>query len=341
MEDKISIIKLTGLPDIFVGLLLILSLIFVLAPYFPGKDFGPIKIPMFTPSAQKRLKIIGPIIFLGLVTLFLPLINPHSSGTSSVKPDSDKVIILVANFDGPDPQQYRVTEHIIEQLKAATKKYSDIEIQPLADTITVQQGGSEIARDIGTKRKASIVLWGWYAANADASSVHTYFEVLQASECLCLNQNIEKQTATISELRGFKIQTKLSGEMAYLTLLTVGLARYESGDYDGAIDRFTTAINQSDVPDQMVSPADIYLYRGNAHYSKAGVTGIDNAIANYDHAIKLKPDLVNAYYNRAVTYKRKGERERAITDLNHVLQITNDSEMRQDTQQRLQELGVN
>ncbi|HKS39781.1 MAG TPA: tetratricopeptide repeat protein [Blastocatellia bacterium] len=217
-----------------------------------------------------------------------------------------------------------MTEHIIEQLKAATKKYSDIEVQPLDQTITVQQGGSEIAYDVGMKRKASIVLWGWYAANVDAGSIHTYFEVLREPKGLSINQSIEKQTTTISELRGFKIQTKLSGEMTYLTLLTVGLARYESDDYDGAIDRFTTAINQSGVPNQMVNPADIYFYRGTAYYYKAGVNGIDNAIADYDNAIRFKPDDASAYYNRGVAYGKKGDYDRAIADYDNAIRLKPD-----------------
>src|SRR3989304_1287318 len=75
---------------------------------------------------------------------------------------SDKVIILVADFEGPDPQNYRVTETIVEQLRVATKKYNDVQVQALYQAITAQQG-SEVARAEGNKRKASIVLWGWYA----------------------------------------------------------------------------------------------------------------------------------------------------------------------------------
>jgi tetratricopeptide (TPR) repeat protein len=239
-------------------------------------------------------------------------------------PFLNKVIILVANFDGPNPQEYRVTEHIIEQLTTATKKYSDIDIQALAETITVQQGGSEAARAIGTKRNASIVLWGWYAANQEAGSIHTYFEVLRKPKCLCISQNLEKQIATISELRGFKIQTQLSGEMTYLTLLTLGLARYESGDYDEAIDLYTTAMAQSNAPDQIISPAFIYLCRGIANYYNGGINGIDKAIADYDQAIKINPDFADAYINRGAAYADKGEYDRTIADFNQAINIKPD-----------------
>lgn len=280
----------------------------------------------FTPNANQltNLKKIGagPKTIRELRARIKKVVK--SSGQTPPQADPNKVIILIADFDGPNPQEYRVTEHIIEQLKAATSKYPDISVLPLAQSITVHQGGSKVARDIGMKRNASIVLWGWYAANTEAVSIHTYFEVLREPKLLSISQNIEKQIATISELRGFKIQTKLSGEMTYLALLTVGLARYESEDYDGAIDRFTTAIAQSDVPDQMVSPADIYIYRGNAYYYKAGVNDIDRAIADFNKAIEIKPDDAYAYGNRGTLHYYKGEYDRAIVDFDQALKLTPD-----------------
>ena len=75
MEDKTSIIKILGLPEAFTAVLLIIGLILSLAPYFSGADFGLFKIPQFTDTARKKLKIIGPVIFLLLVTLFIPMIH--------------------------------------------------------------------------------------------------------------------------------------------------------------------------------------------------------------------------------------------------------------------------
>lgn len=80
MEDKISIVKLLGLPEAFAVVLLTFSFVLLLAPYFSGADFGLFKIPQFTDLARKKLKIIGPIIFLVLFTLFVPVI-PHAPKT--------------------------------------------------------------------------------------------------------------------------------------------------------------------------------------------------------------------------------------------------------------------
>lgn len=75
MEDKTSVIKILGLPEAFTAVLLIIGLILSLAPYSSGADFGLFKIPQFTDSARKKLKVIGPVIFLLLVTLFIPMIR--------------------------------------------------------------------------------------------------------------------------------------------------------------------------------------------------------------------------------------------------------------------------
>ena len=47
-----------------------------------------------------------------------------------------------------------------------------------------------------------------------------------------------------------------------------------------------------------------------------------------------------SYYGRALNYLIKGEQDRAIPDLNQVLQITNDPNLRQRAQHQLQKLGV-
>lgn len=83
LEDKISIIKLIGLPESFAVVLLTFSFILLLAPYFSGADFGLFKVPQFTDGGRKKLKIIGPIIFLVLVMLFPSLITNRAPVASN------------------------------------------------------------------------------------------------------------------------------------------------------------------------------------------------------------------------------------------------------------------
>lgn len=238
-------------------------------------------------------------------------------------PPANKVIILVANFDGPNPQEYRVTDYILHQLRDATRKYSDISVEALGQPITELQG-SKVARAIGTERKANIVLWGWYGPTPEMVSISVNFEVLRKPRGLTLSENPKPETRLLSELTKFKIQTRLSEEMTYLTLLTTGLARYESKDYKGAIDQFTTALEQQGVPDKMINPAAIYFYKAGAHYYKTGANEIDLAIADLTMAIKIKPDFVQAFNNRGFLYDERGEYDRAIADYDKAIEINAD-----------------
>jgi len=78
--DKISLFKLSGLPDSFGAVLFVFSFIFFLSPYLSGSDFGVFKIPSFDPSLKRWLKVIGPMFFIGMVVAYLPLINKNFQG---------------------------------------------------------------------------------------------------------------------------------------------------------------------------------------------------------------------------------------------------------------------
>ena len=70
---KQNIFSKTGLPEGFGAVLLVSLLVFALAPYFPGLDVGPFKVPTFGAGTCKVLKILGPaLLFLGMLC-FTPL----------------------------------------------------------------------------------------------------------------------------------------------------------------------------------------------------------------------------------------------------------------------------
>ena len=74
----------------------------------------------------------------GLVVI--PLLMAGGAGYHLYQPDrsSDKITIILADFDGPDPEQYGVTEHVVERLRAALAEYPDVQVQTLDQTITAQ-----------------------------------------------------------------------------------------------------------------------------------------------------------------------------------------------------------
>ena len=64
--------------------------------------------------------------------------------------------------------------------------------------------------------------------------------------------------------------------------------------------------------------AEWHFDQGNKLY---GQGRYDEAIKEYSKAIRLNPELAEAYYNRGLTYKKLGQLERAIEDYNAAIRL--------------------
>ena len=67
--------------------------------------------------------------------------------------------------------------------------------------------------------------------------------------------------------------------------------------------------------------ADIYYNRAYAYDNKALY---DQALADYNQAIALKPDFTFAYHNRGVSYRHKGLYDLAIADFTRAIALKPD-----------------
>ena len=233
------------------------------------------------------------------------------------------VIVLVAEFDSPDAKTHGVTETILRQLRQATEKYPDVEIQALNKSITEQEG-SKVARAAGEKHKATIVIWGWYRNLGEVVPLSVNFEVLNPPKDLPkLGQTARGniQQAAIADLKSFTLQTRLSNEMSYLSLFTLGMVRRAAGDLKGAINRFSDALNQNTDSSSGLNQSLIYFYRGNVYLPKGDY---DLALADFNQSIKLQPTLAEAYANRVLVHMVKNDYTQALADANQAVKLQPD-----------------
>ncbi|MCH9050323.1 MAG: tetratricopeptide repeat protein [Proteobacteria bacterium] len=92
-----------------------------------------------------------------------------------------------------------------------------------------------------------------------------------------------------------------------------------TGDPDLQIDYCTRAIDSGDLSNEKL--AHTFNNRGEAYDRKGEY---DRAIADYDQAIRLKPDYALAFNDRGVAYYRKGEYDRAIADFDQAIRLKPD-----------------
>jgi tetratricopeptide (TPR) repeat protein len=101
------------------------------------------------------------------------------------------------------------------------------------------------------------------------------------------------------------IMARVLFSIAVLTVATPALARGEGGD-----DRRMSA--------EILNPkmAVFYYYRGTVHFYMGRY---DDAITDYDLAIRLRRNYADAYYNRGLSFDGKGRLRQALSDLRKAL----------------------
>jgi tetratricopeptide (TPR) repeat protein len=245
---------------------------------------------------------------------------------------SDEVTVLVADFDGPDSKSSGVTEMVIKKLTEATRTYEKVRVASLRRAIT-EADGSDVARKEGRKRRAAIVIWGWYRQTKSTVNLSANFELLDAPQYMPVLGRLVRSRAespnvadldwinNATEMENYQLHTTLSDELAYLTLFTLGMVRYVAEDWDGAIEHFTDALAlTADQASKLLGHNVIYYKRG---FSYAAKGDFERAIADYGRAIELDPGNADYWIGRGVTRLRKGDD--AIADFDRAIQLKPDN----------------
>lgn len=281
----------------------------------PSKETKNNRNPILIPR-YKSLHKVAKIVFYSMFILATAIIVFFINYDRSIQ---NKVIALIANFDGTNPKEYRVTDQIINNLNENISGYSDIVIRPLGTTISEQQG-SEYARKQGKKYRADFVIWGWYGVNDSKALITLHFENLSQKNIDYFTiGNTSQRIVTIEEWENFTIQQDLSSQMSSLTLFLSGAIRCKSGEYQTAINMIDKALLISSWPNDLLAKSIIYFIKGNCFFHNGldrvisdgqgffvlepESTYLSQAILNYSKAIDLNAGYSEAYLNRGIAFE--------------------------------------
>jgi tetratricopeptide (TPR) repeat protein len=229
------------------------------------------------------------------------------------KMQEDKVIVLIAKFDGPE-ETYGLQRQIIEDLREATESYSDTLIIEADELVT----SSEYAHELGKKVKADLVIWAWYRPTENPN-ITIHIENLSPTQISMLQESeVYQPKATLAQLESFEIQRQLGSETSTLISFLTGMLSYKSGDYQTAVVRFEQVLGEYDLS-TYVDSSTLYFYIG---YSYGELEEVEQSIQNYSKSIELNPNNSMAYNNRGLIYDQLGEYVLALQDLNKVIEIT-------------------
>lgn len=273
---------------------------------------------------EQRRKLVRRTALIGVFIVPLLTISSWGAWVHMKSLPSDNVVILIAEFDGPNSQNNRVTETILSQLRDVSDKYDEVKIVALGQTVT-EQMGSEEARKIAEKKKADIMIWGWYGKSAEVVPISVNFEVMETDEYtpedLGDSANGAVQVFAISELNTFKLQTRLSDEMSYLTLFTLGLANYADDDWDEAIAKFSDAITYIDESTDRFNISLIHFYKGSSYLFK---NEHELAIYAFNQALSITPSYPQALSNKGKALSDLGYYNDAIVAYDKALSVQPD-----------------
>ena len=280
------------------------------------------------------------LLTLGGGSIGLHFLQPQLSPLCLIQQCEQKtktVTVLLAEFGGDDPINYRVTERILQKLQDATKNYPTVKILPLKQAIS-QQEGKDKARELGKNKNADIVIWGWYGKTQQKAAVSVNFEMLSAAkDYIDVGKQVqgEIRTMAVAALETFEIQVNLAEELKYLTLVTLGVSAYAADDWDKAINQLTVALSVAKPNKAALDPATIYFYRGTAYYFKKEY---DRAIADFNQVLLLYPKDAAAFNSRGSAYELKGDKVKAIESYRQALAVAQDPQVKELAQRKLKEL---
>lgn len=250
--------------------------------------------------------------------LLLVVASKHAAGRRRRR---GKFIVLIATFDGPKPQSFRVTETIRSRITTALRDFPDTLIVSLEATFKQATGSGE-ARRIARRFGASLVLWGWYGATRTDARVTINVENLMARNAVLSVSSAYDAQAAIADLSSFQIQDTVSAELSALVLFLSGYARLGVGDFAEAARRLEAAADELKWPGELVEKSTLAFILGLCYIH---MQLFQRAIEAFSSALAYSPAFVEALINRGAAYWRIGSNADAEVDLSAAIQLRPDN----------------
>lgn len=259
-----------------------------------------------------RFARLGVLIYASLAIYFGISLYDH------IRTLQEKIIVLVANFDGEDTQKYRVTEELISKLRGSFYGQEEVLIVSLNNIIT-EQGGSELARELGEDHYADLVLWGWYAVNDVNAVLQVHVENMDEGKGYPIRiETAPKLNAAPKDFQNFSVQQEISNEIVNLVYVVVSAYYYRNGDNEQARVWLQKALSDESASDNLLKKSEALLYSGNI-YSNLGEYEL--AVSEYTNGILSDPDRFENYYGRGSAYLKLGQYESGVLDFDKTIAI--------------------
>ena len=239
----------------------------------------------------------------------------YKNSVSQAEALERKIIILVAQFDEPQ-EDYGLRDQMMEELYKLAGKNDRLMILDGTEIVTAGQG-SEYARKLGKNENADLVIWAWYKA-IDNPNITIHFENLSTAQIEVLKSSETYQPqATLADLESFEVQQKIGSETKTLISFISGMASYQSGDFQKALDSFEPILLEKNVS-TYIDPVTLYFKTGTSYLR---LNSYERSIENYDHLLTLDANYTDAYYNRGLAYSYLKDYSRAVQDFDKVIEL--------------------
>ena len=327
ISEGLDAFRKPGVPILVVGVGLVLAAaiaVYVLWQKQPSVVNPQVKVPVY--SDLQRGFAVATLIVVGLCTLGWVSWQGYQRWQDQWTFDPDKFGIAIAEF-GEEPDMIKSKEG--RRISGLLHSYlmSQLEDAGLTSKIDVRRVGmiknEDAAYREGERRRASVVIWGWWAPIDKEKAIVPYFTVIKSEEAW----GQVNPTDFSPPLRGdsFQLSQQMATKSAILARFIIGLVHLNEGNYDAAGNQFESALEQANQTKEDVNRKVIYLYIGRAYAAQGK---LDVALLNYQRALDSDPNYAparigigNIYYVQGLKGEH-GKFDQAITEYQSALKVS-------------------